>query len=90
MNLITVSTNDEPILRGLLSNRPTTDAFERLIVIDNGCTDGSAAAAAEAGALVVPKQRGGYGSAINLGVTHSEGEFFAMTNPDIRFFATTR
>ena len=62
-------------------------SFERIIVVDNSSDDGSPELARDAGCIVVTKERGGYGEAINAGARHVQGEFFAVLNADIRFLS---
>src|SRR4051812_13856591 len=90
MQAVTVSVNSERDLEGLVANRPLLDSFERIVVVDNAGTDRSADIAREAGMEVVRSdERLGYGAALNLGGRSAiEGDFFALMNPDIRFFDT--
>jgi N-acetylglucosaminyl-diphospho-decaprenol L-rhamnosyltransferase len=86
MDAVTVTTNDAPILRGLLECAPLRRCFERLVVVDNACSDDSAALAREHGAEVLHTTRQGYGASVNAGVALLDGEFLCVLNPDIRFF----
>jgi N-acetylglucosaminyl-diphospho-decaprenol L-rhamnosyltransferase len=57
-----------------------------VVVVDNGSTDGSKAALAEADPAAVWLASGGnlgYGRAANLGAGHSRGEYLLVCNPDI-------
>jgi glycosyltransferase involved in cell wall biosynthesis len=53
-----------------------------VIVVDNGSTDGSAAAAKAAGAIVVYEPRRGYGSAYLAGFEAARGQYFLMGDAD--------
>ncbi len=53
-----------------------------VVVADNGSTDGSAAAAAAAGARVVHEPRPGYGSALLRGFAEARGEILVMGDAD--------
>jgi len=53
-----------------------------VIVVDNGSTDGSAAAAATAGAEVVSELRRGYGKAYLTGIEHARGDYVVMADAD--------
>jgi N-acetylglucosaminyl-diphospho-decaprenol L-rhamnosyltransferase len=89
MNAVTVTTNDLEHIEALVANRALLDSFDRIVVVDNACTDGSPDVAREAGLHVVRRQeRGGYGAAVNTGARHAAGDFFTVLNPDIRFFDT--
>jgi GT2 family glycosyltransferase len=87
MDAVTVTTNDRAHIEGLLADARLMDAFDRVIVVDNDSDDGSGELARDAGCIVVRKPRGGYGEAVNVGVRHAKGDFFAVLNPDIRFLA---
>jgi glycosyltransferase involved in cell wall biosynthesis len=53
-----------------------------VIVADNGSTDGSQRIAAEHGAMVVPIQLKGYGSALHGGIAAARGQFILMGDAD--------
>jgi N-acetylglucosaminyl-diphospho-decaprenol L-rhamnosyltransferase len=84
---VTVTTNDREHLEGFLGDALLMASFDRVIVVDNASGDGSGELACDAGCVVVRKQRGGYGEAINAGARHARGDFFAVLNPDIRFLS---
>lgn len=68
--------------------RKALDAFRRsgasgeVIVVDNGSTDASAAAAEGAGARVVHESRRGYGSALLRGFREARGRYILMADAD--------
>ena len=64
--------NEEQSLPLVLADIPA-DLVERVVVVDNGCTDRSAELARSAGAVVVEEPRRGYGSACLRGITATEG-----------------
>jgi len=66
--LIVPALNEAPVV-GTLVRRVPRDAVAEVIVVDNGSTDGTAAAAREAGARVVSEPRRGYGAACYAGVS---------------------
>ncbi len=70
----------------MASSVNTLSSFGRVIVVDNASTDDTRTAASEAGLEVIslPLNRG-LGAAVNLGVERSEGDYFALLNPDVRF-----
>lgn len=86
MDGVTVNTDQQELIAGLLGNAPLMSAIDRLIVVDNDSTDDSVRVAEAAGATVIKKQRHGYGQGVNLGARQTRGDFFAIINPDIRFF----
>lgn len=62
-----------PVVRGFLEWRPR-GILRRVVVVDNGSTDATAARATEAGAEVVPCAVRGYGSACLAGIAHLEAD----------------
>ena len=69
----------------MISSDTTVSSFRRIVVVDNASHDGSREAAVEAGLDVVALGTNcGLSTAANLGVSHTEGEYFALLNPDVR------
>ena len=66
--LIVPALNEAAVIGPLLSRVPQ-GVVDEVIVVDNGSTDGTGAAAAKAGARVVTETRRGYGSACWAGVS---------------------
>lgn len=68
--------------------REVTDTFTRagidgeIVVVDNGSTDGSGRAAADAGARVVRESRRGYGNAYLAGFDAATGDVVVMADAD--------
>lgn len=54
----------------------------RVIVVDNGSTDGTADVARSLGATVVSESRPGYGAAVHAGVLAAEAEYVAVIDGD--------
>ncbi len=65
-----------------LSTLETLGFDGEVLVCDNGSTDGSAAAAAAAGARVVSEVRRGYGIALRHGIEAAQGEYVLMADSD--------
>ena len=83
--------NRVELLRGLLENlRGQTRAFDRVIVVDNGSTDGSADVAEQMGAEVVRLPANvGFAAAVNRGIEAAEDcEFVAILNNDVTLDAS--
>jgi glycosyltransferase involved in cell wall biosynthesis len=66
--LIIPALNEAPVI-GALIRRIPRDVVDEIIVVDNGSTDGTGTAAANAGARLVTEMRRGYGSACWAGVS---------------------
>lgn len=78
--------NRVDLLRTVLENlRAQTRPFDRVIVVDNGSTDGSAEVAEQMGAEVVRLPRNqGFADAVNRGVERADGcEWVAILNNDV-------
>lgn len=56
-----------------------------VVVVDNGSTDGSAAAAIAAGARVVQEAQKGYGAALRRGFTEAHGTIVVMADADLTY-----
>jgi glycosyltransferase involved in cell wall biosynthesis len=68
VSLIIPALNEAEVIGTVLSRIPR-GAVDEVIVVDNGSTDGTGAAAARAGARVVVEPRRGYGAACWAGVS---------------------
>ena len=80
--LIVPALDEEEALGPLLAAVERT-VVDRLIVVDNGSTDGTADVARRAGALVVSEPRRGYGRACLAGIAAAEGaEWLAFMDGD--------
>ncbi|HEY3728977.1 MAG TPA: glycosyltransferase [Solirubrobacteraceae bacterium] len=86
MDAVTVAADSREDLEKLLACEPLRRSFDRLIVVDNMSSDGSAEVARSAGAEVIQvSPRQGYARCVNLAVSHTTGSRFAVLNPDIAF-----
>jgi glycosyltransferase involved in cell wall biosynthesis len=84
-DLVLPCRDEGPALRALLSEVPTR---YRVIVVDNGSVDDTAAVAALFGAHVVNEPRPGYGAAVQAGVVAATAEFVAVMDGDGSFDPT--
>jgi N-acetylglucosaminyl-diphospho-decaprenol L-rhamnosyltransferase len=86
MDAITVTCNSGRDLRNLLTCEPLRAAFDRLFVVDAFSGDGSGDMAREHGATVIRmEQPTGYGACVNRAAALTQGDRFAVLNPDILF-----
>jgi GT2 family glycosyltransferase len=84
MDAITVTYNSGTPLRNLLECRPLRGAFDQIIVVDAGSSDGSLEMADSFGAVTLKMPApSGYGACVNSAVRHTRGKVFAVLNPDI-------
>ncbi len=86
MDAVTVTANSWRTLERLLTCEPLRASFDRIVVVDANSADGSAERAEAMGAVVVRLRRpSGYGASVNAGARLTQGEAFAVLNPDITF-----
>lgn len=78
--------NEEEGIRFVLERMPAY--VDEVIVVDNNCTDGTAAVAASLGARVVGEARKGYGYAYQCGFPLARGEIIATVDGDGTYAAT--
>lgn len=77
--------NRRDLLAALLDNLEAQHrAFDEIIVVDNGSTDGSADVARERGARVIQLERNlGFAAAVNRGVEASRSDWIGIVNNDV-------
>ena len=81
-DLVLPCRDEGPALEGLL---PRVPAAYRVIVVDNGSTDDTAAVARKHGATVVTESRPGYGAAVHAGLEAATAEYVAFMDGDGSF-----
>jgi len=72
--------NEEEGIRFVLEHMPAY--IDEVIIVDNNCTDRTAAVAAALGARVVVEPRKGYGYAYQCGFPHAQGDIIATIDGD--------
>lgn len=72
--------NEEEGIRFVLEHMPAY--VDEVIIVDNNCTDRTAAVAAALGARVVAEPRKGYGYAYQCGFPHAQGDIIATIDGD--------
>ncbi|MFL6158625.1 MAG: glycosyltransferase family 2 protein [Marmoricola sp.] len=82
--LILPCLNEGPALEGVLAKVPHGI---RVVVVDNGSTDDTAAVASRLGAQVVHEPRPGYGAAVHAGVLAASTDLVAVMDGDGSFDA---
>jgi len=84
VTVIIPALNEESAIGSVVGAVPT-GAGDEVIVVDNGSTDGTATAAAAAGARVVAEPRRGYGWACRAGAAAAGGEILVFIDGDGSF-----
>ncbi len=81
-DLVLPCRDEGPALLGLL---PRVPAAFRVIVVDNGSSDDTAAVARRLGATVVTEQTPGYGAAVHAGLEAATADYVAFMDGDASF-----
>ena len=81
-DLVLPCRDEGPALEALL---PRVPAAYRVIVVDNGSKDDTAAVAVKHGATVVTESRPGYGAAVHAGLEAATAEYVAFMDGDGSF-----
>ncbi len=81
-DLVLPCRDEGPALEGLL---PRVPRAYRVIVVDNGSTDDTAAVARSHGATVVTESRAGYGAAVHAGLEAATAPYVAFMDGDGSF-----
>lgn len=88
IDAVIVCFNEEDDLRELMDAGELVRACDRVVVVDNGSTDGSAVLVRESGLELVRLDRNrGFAAAANIGVANTTAPTVALINPDVRLGA---
>ena len=85
MDAVVVSHNNGSDIATLLASEPVREAFDRVIVVDNGSSDETPDLARDLGAVVLRRNNRGFAAAVNVGAAAVHGTAFAVLNPDVGF-----
>jgi N-acetylglucosaminyl-diphospho-decaprenol L-rhamnosyltransferase len=89
MDAVVVTFNSAREIERLLACEPLRDAFDRVIVVDNGSSDATLDIAHDRGAVVLDRgHNGGFAVGVNAGARTARGDRFAVLNPDVDFVTT--
>lgn len=84
MDAVVVTFNSAEEISRLLACEPAREAFDRVIVVDNGSSDATLDIAHDRGAVVLDRgHNGGFAVGVNAGARATRGDRFAVLNPDI-------
>lgn len=90
MAVVVPAYNEEETIAQVVAEFLEPECIDRVVVVDNNCTDDTARLAREAGAEVIAESAPGYGSAIRAGLDHvfeSGADIAAVTEADGSFRA---
>lgn len=87
VSLVIPAYNEEATIAAVVEEFRTMPQIDEILVVDNNCSDRTAALAQEAGARVVAESKPGYGSALMRGMTDAKGDILVLTEADGSFAA---
>jgi glycosyltransferase involved in cell wall biosynthesis len=79
--------NEEAGIAGAVKEFKAIEAVDKVYVIDNNSTDGTASLARSAGAIVICEPRQGYGHALRRGLKEADTDYIVLCEPDGTFMA---
>jgi glycosyltransferase involved in cell wall biosynthesis len=79
--------NEEETIGAVVADFQTEPHVDEVVVVDNNCSDDTAAIAESKGARVVREQKPGYGSALLAGMDAAAGDLIVLTEADGSFHA---
>jgi glycosyltransferase involved in cell wall biosynthesis len=85
VSLVIPAYNEAATIRGVVTEFRDSPHLDEIVVVDNNCSDATAALAESAGARVVRESRPGYGAALLAGMAQAKGDILVLTEADGSF-----
>ncbi len=87
VSVVVPAYNEEATIGAVVADFRGSPFPDEVLVVDNNCTDRTAALAAEAGARVVKESAAGYGCALRAGLDAASGDMLVLVEADGSFKA---
>lgn len=87
LSLVFPAKNEEENIGNAIKDFKKLKIFDEIIVVDNNCTDNTAAISRKLGARVVKEKKAGYGFAIRRGLKSASKDYIVICEPDGTFNA---
>jgi len=87
VSLVIPAYNEEVTIASVVEEFRANPLLDEILVVDNNCTDRTAALARDAGARIVAESSPGYGRALRAGMDAAKGDILVLTEADGSFRA---
>lgn len=87
VSLVIPAYNEAATIADVVREFAASEYLDEIVVVDNNCSDDTAALARAAGARVVAESAPGYGCALRAGMHHAKGAILVLTEADGSFCA---